>query len=178
MRAADLDLLFVPDLGSLADDHWQNRWRERLSTARSVGSMRDHDLEASIAAIVDGANRATRPIFFVAHSVGALAVAHAAPQMAGLDVRGALLAAPPSDESLATLIGYSRPSPRAPLRWPSLLIASRTDPWATIEQSRALAQSWGAEFVDAGESGRLDANSGHGPWPDGLLKLAGLLKRL
>ena len=37
---------------------------------------------------------------------------------------------------------------------------------------------WGADFIDAGESGRIDADSGHGPWPDGLLKLGGFLKKL
>jgi predicted alpha/beta hydrolase family esterase len=58
------------------------------------------------------------------------------------------------------------------------MIASRTDPLAPFERSRALAADWGAELIDAGDSGRLDADSGHGPWPDGLLRLAKFLKGL
>ena len=58
------------------------------------------------------------------------------------------------------------------------MVASRTDPWSSHRQSLALASDWGADFIDAGEAGRIDADSGHGPWPDGLLKLGGFLKRL
>jgi predicted alpha/beta hydrolase family esterase len=94
-------------------------------------------------------------------------------------VRCAFLVAPPSEEVLASLDeGRWPPIPRERLPWPSLMVASRTDPWAQLEESRALAQSWGADFADAGEAGRIDLESDHGPWPDGLLKLAGLLKRL
>ena len=64
------------------------------------------------------------------------------------------------------------------LQHPAVLVASRTDPWSSHRQSLALASDWGADFVDAGEAGRIDAESGHGPWPDGLLKLGGFLKRL
>ena len=36
MKAAEADLLLLPDLGGADDDHWQARWEERLSTARRV----------------------------------------------------------------------------------------------------------------------------------------------
>ena len=58
------------------------------------------------------------------------------------------------------------------------MVASRTDPWAAFDDSKALASDWGAELVDAGEAGRIDADSGFGPWPDGLLRLAGILRNL
>ena len=40
------------------------------------------------------------------------------------------------------------------------------------DEARELAEAWGAEFVDAGDSGHLNSESGHGPWPDGLLRFA------
>ena len=84
-----------------------------------------------------------------------------------------------TDATLPSLPGGPwGPAPKDRLPWKSVLIASQTDPWASIESSRALAGDWGSEFVDAGESGRIDDQSGHGPWPDGLLKLAGFLKGL
>ena len=175
MRAADLDLLFVPEGPLPGPDHWQARWSQRLSSARFV----EPEGRATPQALVTAARAATRPVFFIAHSVGAILVAQAAPLLAGLDVRGAFLVAPPADEALATLEGgVWGASPRQPLPFRSLVVASRTDPWASLSQSQRLAQDWGAEFVDAGEAGRLDAEGGFGPWTDGLLRLAAVLKTL
>jgi predicted alpha/beta hydrolase family esterase len=176
MRAADLDLLFVPDTGPVPPDHWMARWSDKLSTARLIAAF---DPSATPDRLVDAAERAQRPTLLIGYSTGAVAVALAAEALKGADVRGAFLVAPPSDETLATLDGGLWPGlPRARLPWPSLLVASRTDPWSSHPQSLALASDWGAEFVDAGESGRIDSDSGHGPWPDGLLKLGALLKTL
>jgi predicted alpha/beta hydrolase family esterase len=180
MRASELDLLFAPDLSGAPSDHWQARWAAKLSTARSLEldpGVEDH--EAWIAAVTRAASGARRPVVFVGHSLGALAVAHAAARLRSHDVRGAFLVAPPADAALCTLLANPWPAtPRDRLPWPSVLVASRTDPWAPPEHSRDLAEAWGATFADAGEAGRLDAESGHGPWPDGLLRLAGFLKQL
>ena len=180
MRASELDLLFAPDLSGAPSDHWQGRWAAKLSTARSLEldpGVEDH--AAWIAAVTRAASGARRPIVFIGHSAGALAVAHAAPALAGWDVRGAFLVAPPADAALRTRLENPWPeTPRDRLPWPSVLVASRTDPWASPEHSRELAEAWGSTFVDAGEAGRIDAESGHGPWPDGLLRLAGFLKQL
>jgi len=176
MRASEFDILFVPDHGGLPADHWQNRWSARLSSARFVDAG-----EGPIppAALVEAAALARRPILFIAHSRGAIAVAQAARDLRAFDVRGAFLVAPPSEKVLASLDdGRWPPIRRENLPWPSLMLASSSDPWAPFEESRALAESWGSEFVDAGAAGRIDVASDHGPWPDGLLKLAGLLKRL
>ena len=180
MRASELDLLFAPDLSGAPSDHWQARWAARLSTARSIAFAPGvEDYDAWVEAVERSASSAGRPIVFIAHSVGALAVSHAASRFGSLDVRGAFLVAPPSDAALLTIVAEPWPAtPRARLPWPSLLVASRTDPWASAEHSRELAEAWGSTFVDAGEAGRIDAESGHGPWPDGLLRLAGFLKRL
>jgi uncharacterized protein len=180
MRASELDLLFAPDLSGAAPDHWQARWTAKLSTARSIELEPGvEDRQTWIAAVGRAAAGARRPVVFIAHSVGALAVAHAASGLPTVDVRGAFLVAPPSDASLRTIVANPWPAtPRVRLPWPSVLIGSRTDPWASPEHSRELAEAWGSTFVDAGEAGRIDAESGHGPWPDGLLRLAGFLKRL
>ena len=173
MRATDLDLIFVPEPGLRDDDHWQTRWSAKLSSARFVGEVYTPD------DIVETARRATRPIVFIAYSLGAIQLVKATPDLAGLDVRGAFLVAPPAQAALDTIDeGAWGPTPRATLPFPSVLIASRTDPWATYEESAALALDWGSTLIDAGEAGRLDEASGHGPWPEGLLRLAGMLKKL
>jgi predicted alpha/beta hydrolase family esterase len=180
MRSSELDLIFAPDLSGAPSDLWQARWAAKLSTGRCLEldpGVEDH--ETWIASVARAASGARRPVVFVAHSVGALAVAHAASRLRSLDVRGAFLVAPPADAALRMLLMNPWPeTPRDRLPWPSVLVASRTDPWASPEQSRELAEAWGSTLVDAGEVGRLDAESGHGPWPDGLLRLAGFLKQL
>jgi uncharacterized protein len=176
MRVADLDLLFVPETGPLPPDHWIARWSAKLSTARLIETV---DPTATPARLISAVERAERPALLIGYSTGAVAVALAAQAMGCGDVRGAFLVAPPADDTLKTLDGGVWPAaPRTRLPWPSVLVASRTDPWSSHRQSLALASDWGSDFIDAGESGRLDADSGHGPWPDGLLKLGGFLKKL
>jgi serine hydrolase len=64
------------------------------------------------------------------------------------------------------------------LPWPSLVVASRNDPDGAFDAVAALAADWGAGLIDAGHAGGLDAASGHGPWPEGLMRLAGFIKRM
>ena len=176
MRVSDLDLLFVPDTGPVPPDHWIARWSTKLSTARLIAAI---DPQATPSALIAAATRAQRPTLLIGYSTGAVAVALAAEALREANVRGAFLVAPPSDETLATLDGGVWSGlPRERLPWPSVLVVSRTDPWASHRQSLALASDWGADFIDAGEAGRIDADSGHGPWPDGLLRLGGFLKKL
>ena len=56
--------------------------------------------------------------------------------------------------------------PSMPLE--AVRVASRADPWARYEESEAWANGLG----------RIDAASGHGPWPEELLRLAGTLNKL
>ena len=176
MRAADLDLIFAPEGLKPESEHWQSRWAAKLSSARFVERGED---EVATAAVARAAAAARKPIFFIAHSTGAIAIVQAAPMLVDLDVRGALLVAPPDPAALATLDGGTWGEiPRTRLPFPAIVVASRTDPWARYEESQALALSWGAELIDAGEAGRLDAASGHGPWPEGLLRLASVFKGL
>lgn len=176
MRVSDLDLLFVPETGVFSPDHWIERWSGKLSTAHRIEAGAP---EATVSRIVARAQAATRPVVLIGHSTGAVAAALAAPAFAGANVRGAFLVAPPDAATLLTLDGGLWPAlPRTPLAFPTLMVASRTDPWASFAEAQALSEAWGAEFIDAGEAGRLDAESGHGPWPDGLLKLAAFLRKL
>ena len=176
MRVADLDLLFIPETGVISPDHWIERWSGKLSTAQRVEAG---DPAATVSRIVGRAQAAARPVVLIGHSTGAVAAALAAPALDAAKVLGAFLVAPPDAATLATLDDGLWPAlPRARLPFPSVLVASRTDPWGSHGELEALAKAWSADFIDAGEAGRLDADSGHGPWPDGLLKLAAFLRKL
>ena len=70
------------------------------------------------------------------------------------------------------------PVPDAPLPFPSVLVSSRDDLYCSSQRASDLAEAWGSEFVDAGDAGHINAKSGHGPWPEGLMKFAGFLSKL
>ncbi|HEY8063297.1 MAG TPA: alpha/beta fold hydrolase [Methylosinus sp.] len=182
MRAADADILILPGLGGSGLEHWQTRWAKKLSTARCVAQA-DFDaprfpewiesIEREIAA-------ATRPVVLVTHSLGGVAALHVAAR--GSDkIAAGFLVAPPSERAIAELTAIDPaflPIPRERLRFPALLIASSDDPYAEADFSRALAQDIGAELVDAGAAGHINADSGYGPWPEGSLRFAGFLSKL
>ena len=180
MRVSDFDLVFVPRLGGAGGDDWQRRWAAKLSTARfaAPADPSSPEREAWIEALSLAARGATRPILFVGHGLGAVAIAEAAAALAGADVRGAILAAPLDPPTFGRLGGGWRAASRKPLPFASLTIASRDDPQGAFEEVLGLAVAWGSQFVDAGEVGGLDAASGHGPWPDGLLRLAAFIKTI
>lgn len=181
MRSSDADILIIPGLGGSGPDHWQTRWEQKLSTARRVvqDDWERPRLEAWRVRIIEEVLAATRPVVLVAHSLGVLASVHAAPLLAGR-VRGGFLVAPPSLEGFAAteVVDPAFFSPPGPLAFPALIIASRDDPYGSYEASEALARALGAELADAGASGHINAESGHGPWPEGLMRLAGFLGTL
>ena len=181
LRISDFDILIIPGLGGSGPDHWQSRWEAKLSTARRVeqhnwDSPRLEDWTGRIIAAVEGARR---PVLLLAHSLGVTAVVHAAPNLPAGVVRGAFLVAPPADSVLVEAAGPGfTPLPRAPLPFPSVLVASRNDPFAPYEESEEISYAWGSRLLDAGEAGHLNMDSGHGPGPEGLMSLAGFLKQL
>jgi uncharacterized protein len=182
MRTSDADLLIIPGLGGSGADHWQSRWEQKLSTARRV-EQRDWDKpqrDEWVAAIVAAIDAAKRPVILVAHSLGTIAAIHASRDAASR-IKGAFLVAVPSEERLAAVAEADaafRPFPRGKLPFPAVLVASRDDPYSSYAHSEALARDWGAKLVDAGAAGHLNAESGHGPWPEGLLQFAAFMKRI
>lgn len=182
MRTADVDILIVPGFTGGTPQHWYSRWETKLPTARRVRQEDwDHpDLGRWTRELVAGAEAATKPTVLVAHSLGVVTVAHAAHRIAERIV-GAFLVAPPSAAAIRAIAAIDpafAELPKTPLPFPSVLVASRDDPYTTFAESEALADAWGAELVDAGISGHINDESGHGPWPEGLMRFAGFLKSL
>jgi predicted alpha/beta hydrolase family esterase len=181
MRTADLDLLFVAGLAGSGSDHWQTRWRGKLPTAKLVeqADWDRPDLAAWVDAIVAASMQAERPIVLIAHSLGVTALVHAAPLLPADRIKGAFLVAPPGDESLVELgLDEFAPTPTAPLPFPSVLVASQNDPHGAFAFAEAKASQWGSRLVAAGEAGHINADSGHGPWPEGLMLFAGFIRNL
>lgn len=182
MRAAQADILIHAGLGGGGPHHWYGRWGHKLSTARRI-EQRDWDHPHSsewVEAVCREVDSCKRPVVLIGHSMGVVTLLHAAPKISGR-VAGAFLVAPPSDSVMLELPGVDKafaPLPRAPLPFPALLIGSRDDPYADAAFTRDLARNIGAKFIDAGASGHINVDSGHGPWPEGSLAFANFIARL
>ncbi len=167
-------ILTVPGLGGSGPSHWQTLWEQsRPDTTRvELGMWSTPHRNAWVTKLDQAIRQAQAPVVLAAHSLGCLAVAwwaELAGQPFGSPVAGALLVAPADvDRSSApdTLKAFG-PTPAKPLPFPSILVASSDDPWIDSHRARALANSWGSHFVDAGPQGHLNAASGIGWWEEG-----------
>ena len=182
MKVSEAEILIVPGYGSSGEEHWQTRWEDRLSTARRVeqADWMNPVLDHWTARIIREVSVATRPVVFVAHSLGVATVLHALPKI-GAKVAGAFFVAPPDLADPARLpadLSAFGPYPTERLPFPAITIASRNDPYSAFETVERLTENWGSLLIDAGESGHINVDSGHGPWPEGTMVFAEFLSRL
>lgn len=182
MKVKDADIIIVPGYTNSGPDHWQTRWQERLSTARRVeqAEWSKPVREDWVANVVAAVNEAERPVVLVAHSLGVPTVIHAIPEFRK-KIAGGFFVAPPDVSNPRIrpkhLMTFG-PYPREPLPFPSITIASRNDPFCAYEVAEDIAASWGSAFLDAGEAGHINTDSGFGPWPEGSMTFAQFLSRL
>lgn len=173
--------LTVPGLNGSGPDHWQSVWeRERRDCHRiELGCWDSPQRNLWIGRIDDAVRRASGPVVLVAHSLGCLAVAWWA-GLLGQDVTGpvagALLVAPPDVErpDAPDVLRRFAPTPRAPLPFPAILVASSDDPYCVPKRAEEMAAAWLADFVRFEDRGHLNAASRLGAWDEGQ----GLLDRL
>lgn len=182
MKVKDADILIVPGYTNSGPDHWQSRWQAKLSTARRVEQVewskpvRD-DWTAAMAREV---NEAERPVVIVAHSLGVPTVIQAIPHFRK-PVVGAFLVAPPdvaNPQIRPKHLMTFGPYPRDPLPFPSVTIGSRNDPYCSFGVAEDIAAAWGSLFIDAGEAGHINSDSGFGPWPEGSMAFAKFISGL
>lgn len=182
MKASEADILIVPGYTNSGPDHWQSRWQAKLATARRVEQAEWNKpvRDDWVARMAEEVNASERPVVIVAHSLGVATAIHAIPAFEK-KVAGAFFVAPPDVANPAIrpkhLMTFG-PYPRDPLPFPAMVIASRNDPFGTFGHADDIAAAWGALLVDAGESGHINAASGHGPWPEGTMVFAQFLSRL
>jgi serine hydrolase len=180
-----LSILIIPGLGGSGPGHWQTLWQARLPRCSRV-VQRDWDRpdrELWLQGLRQAVDAAGAPVVAVAHSLGCALIAHAAarwPALVRRSVRAALLVAPADVDSPERTPAETRgfaPLPRARLPFPATVIASHDDPFVTLDRARVLAAAWGADFVDAGSIGHINAASGLGDWRAGRRTLEALLAR-
>ena len=169
-------VLLLPGWQNSGPDHWQSRW-EALHGFRRVEqhdwlTPRRGDWMARLdEVVVDHPG----PVVLVAHSLGCiLTAAWSRFSRHTSRVLGALLVAPGDVEEteLALALPGWAPIVRDRLPFPSVLVASRNDPYCAWGRADQLARDWGSRLVDLGPCGHVNAESGLGDWTEGLSHLA------
>ena len=172
-------VLVLPGWQSSGPDHWQSRWESLHGYTR----VQQHDWLSPlrgdwITRLEDVVMSREGPVVLVAHSLGCILTAAWATLSRNVHrVQAALLVAPGDVE---------RPELQAPLRswspiamqtlpFPSVLVASRSDPYCHFERAQDLARAWGSRLVDTGPAGHLNADSNLGDWPEGHAHLQALM---
>lgn len=164
-------VLIIPGLGDSGPDHWQSHWQGALANAHRVeqSDWERPTLGEWVASLVD-AIRSHPGAILVGHSLGCALIAHVAHLRGRRGIAGALLVAPADvnrEGPAGRLLRGFGPMPRGRLPFPTTLVASRNDPYASFESVQALARGWNADLVDLGAAGHVNVDSGYGPWREG-----------
>ena len=162
--------LILAGIGNSGAEHWQTLWQaedprfDKLEHSEWDAPDRvvwEAELEAKVAEL--GEN-----VVLVAHSLACLLVAYWAASTRQR-VAGALLVsvpdpAGPSFPSSAVNFGGV---PLTPLPFPSIVVVSTNDPYASAEFMKACAEAWGSDCRRVGALGHINAGSNVGNWPQG-----------
>lgn len=174
----EIPVLVLPGFGNSGPGHWQTLWEERHPAWRRVdlGQWAAPDCQDWVRTLDVAVQGCEAPPILVAHSLACLLVAHWAWQSRA-PIKGAFLVAipePASPSFPATAKGFV-PVPMQRLTFPSLVVASTNDSFGSIGHARACATAWGSRFVDVGEAGHINADSGLGDWPEGYALFEGFV---
>lgn len=174
------NVLLLPGWENSGPQHWQSLWEAQHGYLR----VEQHDWVRPlrgdwIARLEEVLLAREQPAVLAAHSLGCILVAAWAAVSRHTDrVQAALLVAPGDTErpEIHEQLPSWAPIARRPLPFPSVLVASRNDPFCAFDRAGALAQAWGSRLVDLGAAGHINADSGLGSWPQGHALLQDLIQ--
>lgn len=158
-------VIVVPGLRSSGPSHWQTWFESQLPRTHRV--EQDHwertCLSDWAARVREEIDRLDGALWIVAHSFGCLASVTAGFVRAER-IRGALLVAPADPNRFGEPVALLEEK----LAFPSLVVASSNDPWVKSSAAEYWAAQWGSDYLNIGQAGHINVDSGHGPWPQGL----------
>ena len=174
------NVLILPGWQNSGPSHWQSLWEQRHGYQRVEQHDWDRPLRGDwVARLEDVVLGCDEPVVLAAHSLGCILVAAWASHSRNTHrVKAALLVAPGDVEVEAIRSALPSWSPIAlnPLPFRSVLVGSRNDPYCSFDRARQMADAWGAQFIDHGACGHINADSGIASWPEGHVLLVDLMK--
>lgn len=172
MLTSPSTVLLLPGWQNSGPAHWQSRWEALHGYLRVEQNDWMQPLRGDwMVQLEEAVLAAPGPVVLAAHSLGCiLAAAWAAHSRNTQRVVGALLVAPgdPEREELRAVLKSWSPVVLQRLPFPSILVGSQNDPYCSPARAQRFASAWGAEWVDLGLAGHINADSGLGDWPQGL----------
>ena len=174
------NVLILPGWENSGPNHWQSLWEQRHGYVR----VEQHDwikpLRGDwVARLEDVVLSCDEQVVLVAHSLGCILTAWwAAHSQNTHRVKAALLVAPGDVErpEIREQIPTWSPIDLQALPFPSVLLGSRNDPYCEFERAQLFGYAWNAQFMDYGECGHINADSGLASWPEGHVLLQDLMK--
>lgn len=178
------DFLILPCRDNSGADHWQTHWQSSLPNmtrveqdewfAPNFGPWSER-LDEYVA-------RCVRPVILIAHSLGTSLIMRWAPTADCSRVAGAFMVAP-SDRGEADVWPDGRRSGFAPMildpfAFPSMVLASRNDPYVSFDRAKVFARAWGSDLIDMGLAGHMGNSEKLGVWPAGLVHFGSFLARV
>ncbi len=172
-------VLILPGWQNSGPDHWQSRWEVLYGYQR----VQQHDWMQPLrgdwmSQLEEAVLAAPGPVVLVAHSLGCvLTAAWAQHSRQTQRVVGALLVAPgdPQREELRAALKSWSPVVLQRLPFASTLLNSLDDPYCSRARAQQFATAWGSAFVDYGNTGHINSESGLGDWPQGHAMLTPFL---
>lgn len=167
----DSTIVIVPGLGGSGPTHWQSIWEKEYNFIRVAQQDWETPVCSDWVETINDTLKNLDPakVILVGHSLACITIAWWA-QKYPTAIKGALLVAP-SDTEATTFPNVTKgfiPVPLNKLPFKSILAASSTDHYLTIERAGLFADKWGSAFVNAGDCGHINVASGHGQWDQGL----------
>lgn len=176
-------LLILPGLGNSGEKHWQTFWHKKFENSiRLAQDNWDEPIrEEWLERLNEEVSKLEKPTILVAHSLAVSLVLHWAASNSNKNIVGALLVAPAdvdSPQHTPDIIRNFSPMPIYKLPFPSILVASENDPYASFERKQYFATQWGSEFVNVGQKGHINSDSDLKYWEEGQLILQQLIKKI
>jgi len=168
--SVSVPVLILPGFGNSGSQHWQTLWELRHPDWQRVnlGEWDSPTCDDWIHALDVAVRACPSPPILVAHSLACLLVAHWVHRLSRVP-KGAFLVAvpdPKSDSFPVSARGFD-PVPLLPFMFRSLVVASANDPLGSPAYAKHCAMAWGSRFIDIGQAGHINVDSGHGEWPEG-----------
>lgn len=176
---SELNILLVPGWRDSGPAHWQSHWERRLPGIQRLRMKTGHwefpKRSEWVAALSAALKEMPEGTVVVAHSLGCVAVRHLPAELA--QRIGAVLFVAPADPERRAVLHDFAPVPYGPLAYPSIVVGSTDDPYCPIRKSAKYARSWGSRMIKLEGAGHINAESGYGPWTEGLVLLDELVQR-
>jgi hypothetical protein len=176
-----MEIIYLAGIHNSPPGHWQHHWHRLLG-----GTWVDHlDWNRPEAGpwttdFDEALRKTSGSKILLAHSLGCLTLSRWAEKHQDPNIRGSFLVAPPDPSSTAypkEALGFGDPFDIA-FPFPTVLVASQDDPYASLDYSKRLAEKWGSEFLDVGKKGHINLGSRLGSWDEGLKAFQTFCQRL